>query len=568
MSRRELALFGVLIALPGCGQEGPVNPADRPDRPPNVVLITVDTLRADRLGAYGYEKAHTPAIDALAADGVLFTDASTCIPRTTQAVASLFTSRYPHEHGVLEIGERLPDTAWTLAEHLKRAGYRTAGISANFVAGRLQGLDQGFDTLVDMGDLRSRYPIREELRKSPPNAIGKAEAVTREALRWLGEVEGEPYFLWLLYFDPHFRYDPPPPFWGRINPAQFSFYRELATFDPKHPTIYFNLNGRSEAALPGVSALYDGEVAYTDTMISRLVAELRRRPDWHDTLIIFTSDHGESLGEHGYYFEHGDLVYQATVRFPLIFHQPAGLPGGRRVDHPVSLLDIFPTVLALVGDDADRPVLSGIDLSPILDGKELDEERVVLAESGSALFAQNPRRALGGRLGTREVRRVLNGPDGPVPVSFRQLPFRYARRNPWVIVARADAKEPELYDAEADPSLRENLRSAHPQVTEELNRELDAIPVGAERWRMARKGPWKLIRIPELGRIRFELYNVDADPMEMRDLAGSQPTVEAELRRVLEEWVGSIPPPRPSPPRSPRTVMEVEERLRALGYVE
>ncbi|MEE8557239.1 MAG: sulfatase [Myxococcota bacterium] len=564
-----MALCWVLIALPGCGQEGQVNPADRLDRPPNVVLITVDTLRADRLGAYGYEKAHTPAIDALAAGGVLFTDASTCIPRTTQAVASLFTSRYPHEHGVLEIGERLPHTAWTLAEQLKRAGYRTAGISANFVAGRLQGLDQGFDTFVGMGDLRSRYPIREELRKSPPAAIGKAEAVTREALRWLEEIEGEPYFLWLLYFDPHFRYDPPPPFWGRIDPAHFPFYRELATFDPKHPTIYFNLNGRSEAALAGVSALYDGEVAYTDSMISRLVTELRRRPDWNDTLIVFTADHGESLGEHGYYFEHGDLVYQATVRVPLILHQPSRLPVGRRVDGPVSLLDVFPTVLSLIGDDADRPVLSGVDLSPALDGERPDEDRVVLAESGSALFPENPRRALGGRLGAREVRRLLPRPDGPVPVSFRQLPFRYARRNPWVIVERADAEEPELYDAEADPSLRENLRTAHPEVTEELSQELDAIPVGAGRWRMARRGPWKLIRIPELGRTRFELYNVDADPMETRDLFGSRPTVETELRRVLEEWVGSIPPPpRPSPPRSPRSAIEVEERLRALGYVE
>ena len=517
---------------------------ESPASTPNLVFITVDTLRADRLGCYGYEQARTPVADRLAAQGTLFERAFTCLPRTTQSVATLFTGRYPAEHGVLEIGERLPNGAWTLAERLAERGYATAGISANSAACAIQGLAQGFQTFVGITQLHKRY-----------QGVRPAEAVTREARSWLEQQTSGPYFLWLLYFDPHFPYEPPPSFAASVDPESFWFYEAKQTFQPQRPTIVFNLNGESARAQPELSRLYDGELAYTDSMIGELLEAVRARPDAADTLIVFTADHGESLGEHGYYYEHGDYVYETCLRVPLVLHQAGRIPAGRRVASPVSLVDVLPTVLTLLGGDATDDI-SGVDLTPLIRGELASPERpLAFAESGSALFAQNPRRHTGGR------RSGLG----------RRKPFRYVRDGRWVLVRYEGSEGSEgraLYDGEADPALLDDLAPLHPDVVDRLGAKIDAIDLLESRWRMATDGRWKLVSIPELDGVRYELYDIEVDPGELVDRAAAEPQVVERLREELASWQRDLGPAERSEPMDAEQREEVERRLRALGYIE
>jgi arylsulfatase len=510
------------------------------ESPPNLVLITIDTLRADRLGSYGHTEATSPNLDALAAQGVLFVNASTNIPRTTQAVATLFTGRYPHEHGVAEIGEALREEETTLAEILRGAGYRTAGISANPVAGSLQGLEQGFESFVSKRNLHQRHPVTGDTESGPRTSeMGPAEAVTREALDWLGGHGRGPYFLWLLYFDPHWRYNPPAPYNDVVDWEDFNFYRDLVEFVPKNATVFYNLNGRSAAVLPQVSKLYDSEVRYTDAMIGELLSGIRSRNDAENTVIVVMADHGESLGEHGYYYQHGDFVYQSTMRVPLIFHQPGVLPEGVRLAAPVSNLDIAPTLLSLLGiPAAEDAAFSGLDLSGVIRDPSQEpaqlSDRVILGESGSALLPQNPIRLIGGRRSMK--------------AHVTKKPFRYARRGDWMVVT--GQRSARLYNVAEDPALKQNLAGAFPRITASLETALEALPFLAARWQMARAARWKLIRIPEPDRVRWELYDLETDPLETKDLSAAQPDVAERLRTPLEAWVRTLVE---QAPRGPET---------------
>jgi len=341
MPHRAAPWLCLLLAL-GCG---------RPefDQPPNVVLITVDTLRADRLGAYGYPDARTPAIDRLAREGVVFEHAGTVIPRTSQSIATLFSSLYPHQHGSLEVGSAPRDDVPLAAEMFRAAGYATAGISANGAASRTQKLERGFDHFVDWKDLRRRHKLWTDQGRGQSGRRGQAEAVTREALDWIGRERDEPYFLWLLYFDPHWFYNPPPPWRDVVDWQEFRFYKELRSFQPKNATIYFNLNGRAAELAPEIHELYDAEISFTDAMLAPLFDALRDAKDERPTVIVLTADHGESLGEHDYYYEHGDFVWETTMAVPLIVHAPGVVPAGRRVRAPTSTLDVLPTLFGLIG---------------------------------------------------------------------------------------------------------------------------------------------------------------------------------------------------------------------------
>jgi arylsulfatase A-like enzyme len=469
---RARALLALLVAAVACGRGGEADP--RPD----VLLITVDTLRADRFGFTGHAAARTPNIDRLAREGAVFTDAITPVPRTTQSVASIFTSRYPSQHGVKQIGERLPERAITLAEILRQAGYWTGAVSANGVASQEQGLEQGFDHFTDSQTLKQRYGLRGKIHGPTPE-VGRAEATTRESLLLL-ERGSAPRLLWVHYMDPHFVYNPPAPFNQVVDWRRFRFYLERRRFRSPRVATFFDLHGLSSKALPEVSALYDAEIAYTDHWIGRLLGALQR-----DTLVLFTSDHGESLGEHGYYFEHGDFVYQVSMAIPLIVWWPGSIAAGLRIEDPVSALDILPTLLGLL-DQAPPPETAfvGVDLSPRLrvDGKGVPAPgRMLFGESGASFLAGNP----------------LREKDG-------------------------------------------------------------------ERWTMLRKGRWKLIRIPGASGVRWELYDLEADPGESADLAASEAERVDALRGPLDAWtreLGTAGAPVEVEPG-------LETKLRELGYVE
>jgi arylsulfatase A-like enzyme/Flp pilus assembly protein TadD len=322
------ALVVTLIAsgLPGCRSSRP-----DPDEalPPaitaqpgaatgfNVVLFTLDTLRADHLGCYGYEAAETPHLDTIAAGGVRFSDAVTAFPVTLPAHCTIMTGKYPPAHGVRDNGTyRLISQHQTLAERLQAAGYATAAVIGAFVLDRRYGLDQGFDVYDDK--ITMQYRIRGE--PEPANPQRPANVVVDAAIRWLeahrSQRAGRPFFLWIHLFDPHTPYTPPEPFQTRY------------------------------AANP-----YDGEVAFTDQQVGRFLAALRQRELLDRTLVVAVGDHGEGLGDHGE-LEHGLLIYGATMRVPLIFHAPAIIPPGRVVDdRVVGTVDIAPTILDLLGLD-------------------------------------------------------------------------------------------------------------------------------------------------------------------------------------------------------------------------
>jgi choline-sulfatase len=276
--------------------------------PPNLLLVTVDTLRADHVGAYGDAKAQTRAFDRLAREGVLVEEAVAQVPQTRPSHASILTGRYPYEHGVRDnaAGPIAPGMP-TLATVLKAAGYDTAAFIGAYPVSRSSGLDRGFDVYDD--PFEKAADGRTERR---------AQEVVDRAVGWLGRARSRPFLLWVHLFDPHAPYTPPPPFAGRFN-------------------------GRP----------YDGEVAYADSQVERLLAWLDRSGQRQRTLVVVTSDHGEGLGQHGEE-EHGILVYDSTLHVPLVLSWPGRLPPGTRVRGQFRSVDLLPTLLELLGVPAPR----------------------------------------------------------------------------------------------------------------------------------------------------------------------------------------------------------------------
>lgn len=332
--------------------------AKEPQRP-NVLLITIDTLRADRISALGSARKTTPNLDALASEGLLFTHAESPRAKTTPAIVSLMTGLYPHDHGVRDLVMPLELRFPLLAEKFRAGGYSTGAIVGNFVLkDDFSGLARGFDMWVE--DLPDEQGV-------PPDNVPQrtARSVTEGAFVALGFYEAQsdragprqpftsdekPWFLWLHYMDPHGLYDPPPE--GRIFHSETPDYitpQSERAFIAEYnvPAEARTADGRIDAAR--VRDRYDGEVHYVDIQIGRLIRELREREMLDNTLVVVTADHGESLGEHDYWFEHGRDAYEASCRVPLIVRMAGPWrPTGRRTGD-VSLVDLAPTLLELVG---------------------------------------------------------------------------------------------------------------------------------------------------------------------------------------------------------------------------
>lgn len=281
--------------------------------PRHVVLFTLDTTRADRIGAYGAPLARTPHLDDLAARGVRFDDAVTTAPITGPAHAAIFTGHYPARFGVRDNATTpLPEQATTLAEHLSVAGFATGGFIGAFVLDRAYGFAQGFSAF-------SGFDRVESGREA--NAERPGAAVVDDALRWMDTVPvDQPSFLWVHLYDPHAPYAPPAPF------AQ-------------------DFSGRP----------YDGEVAYVDHQVGRVLSALQARGTLESSLVIAVADHGESLGEHGE-DEHGVFLYEPVMRVPLIMAGPSVRPGFVSSEQ-VRVIDLVPTVLDLLG----LPAVNGLD---------------------------------------------------------------------------------------------------------------------------------------------------------------------------------------------------------------
>ena len=334
-----------------------------------MILITCDTLRADRLGVYGYEHETSPNLDRFAKDCLVFDSAFAAAALTTASVSSLMTGRLPDEHGVHGTADLLPAQATTLAEVLSAQGVPTAAIVSNWVLRQRDdqaGLHQGFEHFDD----RMQEPERNRAKILERTAA----ATTDAALEWFESAPQGPFFLWVHYQDPHGPYTPPDEYLDLLE-------RPLTDEMPLEVGKMHNGKG----AIPGYQALgeerrpeayrlrYDAEIRYFDRELGRLLAGLEGRDLLSEALVLFTSDHGENLGEHGQWFCHGQNLHVEQVRVPLLVRAPAVAriqPG--RVDALASHVDLFATVLNALAIEA--PPSHGRDLL----GGDLDRPRVVV----------------------------------------------------------------------------------------------------------------------------------------------------------------------------------------------
>ncbi len=317
-------------------------PAGITPRAMNVLLVTLDTTRADRIGAYGLAGAGTPNLDRLAAEGALFTHATSAAPITLPSHSSMFTGRFPPAHGVRDNGGFFLDPdQQTLAETLSAAGFETGGFVGAYVLDSKWGVDQGFRKYFDDFDLSKYRAISLGAIQRPGNEV------VDETLKWLDTVGPSPFFAWVHLYDAHTPYEPPEPFRSRFGDRP-----------------------------------YQGEISFSDEQVGRLISHLSDKNLLEKTLIVVVGDHGESLGDHGE-DGHGFFVYESVMRVPLIVRTPYSLTRGRRIADPVRTVDIMPTVLDLLGVGDRLPPMDGVSLVPLLTGARREMN---LEAYGEALY--------------------------------------------------------------------------------------------------------------------------------------------------------------------------------------
>ena len=422
---RAALLLAGLAALAGCQAR----------REPNVLVVVIDALRPDHLGCYGYARATSPTVDGLARRGVLFADATTVATYTRASVPSIFTSVYPAAHGVLSQGTRvevLADEYTTLAEALKARGYRTAAFMPNPSLHRVFKFGQGFDLYDDDFALGPG---------AADQAYETASRINARFLRWLRSGRRAPFFAYLHYRDVHAPYVPPPPYdrmfagAGPRRPLSAAEYQAQPA-DLRSPRRFSDLGSYIDQ--------YDGEIRYTDDRLGELLATLRAEGLLDHTVVVVTADHGEAFLEHGAW-THGTDLYEEQTRVPLLLVLPDGAQGGRRVLSPVQTIDVYPTVLALLGAPVSAQV-QGRSLLPTLDGRG-DPHRPVFSE------ARVPRK------------KRPNGRGLLVSV----------RADGWKLIYNRTKRKAELYRVAEDPGEGNDLVAHLPQKAQELARLLQAF---------------------------------------------------------------------------------------------
>ncbi|MES1245190.1 MAG: sulfatase [Acidobacteriota bacterium] len=420
------------------------------DRPQAVILIMTDTLRPDRLEAYGNKRQTAPTLARLAREGALFRDAHSQATWTKVAAPVLLTSLYPFTTGVRDFPDRVPSAATTLAEAFRKGGYTTLGFTSAPFTGTFSNLHQGYEELYES-------PLTLESSKT-------ARPITDLLLPWLDEHRDEPFFAFVHYFDPHAPYRPDPPFdrfWGDPTWAaeheQNGMKVAAALQDPERQID--NLVMTSEFRAAGVDlptfrnrelVWYDGSIREMDTELERLMERLRELGLDRRTLLVFTSDHGEEFFEHE--FEgHGQSVYHELTHVPLVVHYPGVVPAGQRIEETVGLVDVMPTMLSLT----HLPIpgqAQGQSLTPLMKaagtGGTWNPRPVFTDRPAAPHFASPAPRA-------RETFSVIH--EGWKLV--------------WNVQRTAlQEKEFELYDHRRDPGDTRNLAAQHPDVVQRLSK--------------------------------------------------------------------------------------------------
>ncbi len=476
------------IPEPGEAAPGPTwHPVRQPAPMPSVLLVTLDTTRRDRVGCYGYDPPTTPTLDRLAASGVLFERAVAPTPVTLPSHATILTGRDPQEHGVRNNGAFvLPATEITLAEILRAAGYATGATLGAFPVAAQFGLNQGFSEYDDAFPGHSRLREWQTVQRT-------ADEVTDRALEWFrahaAGRPGRPFFHWVHYFDPHFPYVPPEPYASRFE-------------EP-----------------------YDGEIAFMDAQLGRLLDELEELGLLANTWILCVGDHGEALGEHGEE-THSMLIYGATQWVPCLLVPPRAadpVPGGslegRRMEDVIGLRDLAPTLINALGLPANRLPASGRSLLPMLAG-DGSGPQVVYSETLVPFL----------EYGWSELRGV------------RSQRWSYIR-----------APEPELYDLQADPDETESVVTRFPEVVARLEAWCAHFVSDAEGAQPVALDPATVEKLRSLGYVAGSAPQGPAanekNPVELMPLLqqihqartdlGAQRPLQARVR--LEEVLGRDP---------------------------
>jgi len=424
---------------------------------PNLLLVTVDTLRADRVGAYGHAGARTEALDRLAREGVLLEDVVVQVPQTRPSHASLFTGRQPYEHGIRDnFSAPLAASHPTLASLLKERGYATGGFVGAYPVSKDSGLDRGFDVYDDPFGGAPGGGVRLEQSARPAGPVVDA------ALAWLQTTGERPFFAWVHVFDPHAPYEPPPPFAERFEAAP-----------------------------------YDGEVAYADQQVGRLLEWLDRSGAASRTLVVVTSDHGEGLGEHGE-DEHQLFVYDSTLRVPLLFRWPGQLPAGKRIGGQYRSVDLLATLLELLG--APAVPTSGVSRAAVLraGGRIPDNESYAESLFGQLHFGWAPLRALRG--------------EG----------FKYV-----------DAPRPELYHLSADAGETHNLAEERAPLAAAMRDRLRSYDTGQAGVAAVSADPQAAERLAALGYVGGAFFSGTPSGTDPKDRIGEYQRFHAATARAV-----------------------------------
>lgn len=372
--REAVLLCCALMLLLGGIPPKPANAARRGPRFPNILLISVDTLRTDRLSSYGYSRQTTPEIDALLARGVRFTQARTVEPLTSPALSSMLTSRFPHEHGSTRNGLRVRPGLDSLPKELAGRGYRTAGFIGNWtLRNELSGLGEHFETYTEVFSRKRWFGLF--------NDEANGEDLTTDTLDWIRETddgaERNPWFVWIHYVEPH---------------APYRYWEEVGD----------RLGINAERGVTK-SDRYDTEVGFVDRAVGHLLRGVFEEYRPEEVLVVFASDHGESLGEHGYW-GHGRHLYANGVHVPMGIVWPGRIPA-RTISEPALNIDLAPTVMSLLGLPAVAG-FRGFDWTPVFQGAPAPADRDTFFQAHKGAVQTDHSSADARRAGLLEVARI------------------------------------------------------------------------------------------------------------------------------------------------------------------
>ncbi|MCU1258278.1 MAG: hypothetical protein JWO80_1163 [Bryobacterales bacterium] len=364
----------------------PLLTSDAPKSRPNVLIYTIDTLRADHASVYGYGRDTTPFLKKLGNSGVVFEDCQAQATWTKASIASLMTSLYAFTHGIVRDADTIPPGAKTLAEQLRGAGYVTSSIVSTPFVGRATGLERGFDYLLE-------YPVVVREHNQPTERDTDSEALNRVVFPWLDRHHNESFLLYAHATDPHAPYNPPPPFEARFaNPAQTeNFRRSYTGLRGEHQYGGAAVVNRDLARKSGVDPdrfihqaidRYDGEIAHNDHSLELLVEKLKQLGILENTMIIVISDHGEEFWDHGW-TGHGQSVYQELTHSLMLMWNPALFKTPKRVQEPVQLIDVMPTILEALRLPAPE-LTEGQSLLGLGQGKPFKRRGTVVASRFAA----------------------------------------------------------------------------------------------------------------------------------------------------------------------------------------